>query len=447
MPRDAASNETLRLAKIVLTPDRDWALASTSHEQHAESIRAALRPRGTRDNRLPNQRWNYKGVPQDAINEHDHLSPWRLCFILGAPTSGVTPQKLSAAERVIHEYRVCSFEYLCRHFVGRLAHIVLKLECALASDLAADPVLRCVKPFGAALRNCGVLDWTPHGVFNHALSADRDASHRAFQIDVGGVTRLQWPASALIGDCLYILLIADVYWESEGPNSTLGTWLDERAIDPQATASEIHAHAAYGRGALSRWLDRSPSEYQYAPEDLADYEAIRAQAMAPATSAEERERLNAAAKVGVRQPLRVTRFRLRAESFPRGSFGDPRYAGSAGATTPPPRLDLKVGRGMAECVVSAFVVGAVMQRGAHVASGTKRSRTMPAWGSAAEDDRLAVYNHDYLTAKLGWMELISGFDVERYARIRARWGKAFAALVLVALLARVRRRRVPVVEA
>lgn len=235
-------------------------------------------------------------------------------------------------------------------------------------------------------------------------------------------------------------IVADVYWEWEGENTALAQWLDARAIDPQATAEELRAHAAYGRGALAQWLDRDVSDCQYDADELADYEAIRAQVVAPPKTPEAKKQLDAAATLGVRQPVRVTRFRLRAESFPRGCFGDARYPGSAGETTPPPRLDLKVGRGMAECVIAGWIVGAVLERGAHVASGSKRARTMPAWGSVAQDDRLAVYNHDFLTVKMGWMQLYMPFDVERHARMRARLWVLFATARVRALLSRARHR-------
>ena len=88
MPRDAASNECIRLTKICVVPDRDWSLASSPLEQQKEAERAAARARGLRDARRPAQAWTYGAVPEDRLNEHDHLVPWRLCWILGVPTAG-----------------------------------------------------------------------------------------------------------------------------------------------------------------------------------------------------------------------------------------------------------------------------------------------------------------------------------------------------------------------
>lgn len=245
----------------------------------------------------------------------------------------MTPQKTHATERAIHEYRCASYEYICRHFKARLNHIVLRLTTTLKGDFACDPVLRCVYPFDDQMRACGLLDWSPHGSFQYALESEREASHRVFNIAVGGVTPLAWPAASFLGHVLYICIVADLVWEGweePGGGGALERWLETRAAAPDATVEERRAHDAYKRGTLSRWLDRQPSDFNYDLREFADYEAIRAQAMAPAGSEAEKEQLSAAARVGVRQEVRVTRFRLRAESWPRTFFGDPLVPGLGG---------------------------------------------------------------------------------------------------------------------
>lgn len=356
----------------------------------------------------------------------------------------MTPQKTHATERAIHEYRCASYEYICRHFKARLNHIVLRLTTTLKGDFACDPVLRCVYPFDDQMRACGLLDWSPHGSFQYALESEREASHRVFNIAVGGVTPLAWPAASFLGHVLYICIVADLVWEGweePGGGGALERWLETRAAAPDATVEERRAHDAYKRGTLSRWLDRQPSDFNYDLREFADYEAIRAQAMAPAGSEAEKEQLSAAARVGVRQEVRVTRFRLRAESWPRTFFGDPSCPGSAGSNTPEERLGLKIGRGMSEVLIAGWTIGNTMQRGANVATGTKRARTMPAWGSAAENDRVAVYRHDHLVVQLDWGHLHMPFDWKRFARVRL-W-MAFYVLKLVRRIVERRRQRSP----
>jgi hypothetical protein len=425
MPRQAkCSNETIKLTKIVAVPERDWALRSTANAQREEAERAKLRERGTLEARRASQRWNYNGVPSDAIGEHDGLVYGRLVWILSAPTAGVTPQPANAIARMANECRLASWEYLTRQVCARTAHIVIRTRAVLSSDLVADPVLRCCLPFDAELKASGILDYSPFGIFAHELYVDREATHRVVTVNVGGVSACQFPVNCFVGYELWVCVTGDCWWEGweDGETGELGRFLEARVGSDDATPEERHAHEALKRGALSDWLARASSDIRYDTEQLRDYEAVRAQAFRPPVEGEARPACAAAVPMG--RELRLARFRLRAESWPRGCFGDPELPGSAGYSQAlaSDRLGLRVGRGAAECIVAAWKIGTCMARGSHVGGvGSKRSRTMPMWGSAEETDRrILAYNHDFVTVYLHWGGIHMPFDWRRWRRWRQR---------------------------
>lgn len=355
---DSKSNEGLVYSRVVQLPEINWALAETHAEQADEEGRKRFREDGLLDYRRPNVQWTAQGScegsadhqlvklakrrPATTINEHDGLGFGAVAFILGAPTIGISPMPHQKnADGLAH--RVCSVEYLSRHFAARLAHVVVSTtvlrECVVFGDSA---FLRGCAPIGDSLIDHGVLDFRPDGVLQsyHVV----DGAYRLMDISVGGVTHLRWPRTDVwlnqradmpswsrqalqIGDDLFIAIIADAF--------------DVGGADVQMEPAVV------------QWLERTTGDFVYDVKEYSAYLEARERLLSmPPDSGTHAEGAE----------LRLTHFRIvpiTSTLLWAGMKHDHDHARCAKMGSRA-QLGLRSGRGVSEHVVFAWKIGRVM---------------------------------------------------------------------------------------
>jgi hypothetical protein len=430
--QDISSNEGLVHTSIVRVPLLSWQLHATPEAQRRAN--AVKRPRyelPARDARRPNARWVYDGRmvaeheattrPSTQLNEHDLLRPGRLIFCLSAPTQGCTPMPTQSGMDADPAVRMCSFEFLQRHLLARCAHVVLvvharqlgeapnahllkrKSVCledtelptaTFPHDLTSDPSLCCAQPRYAALRASGICDYIWFGFFSAETYTPPATRHRIFHSVVSGVGVVQFPCASDIGHHMHLVLVADCY--------TKDRWQEDDA--------------------LGIWLRRTATDCRYTPEEHAEYERLRNEALATPPRGD-------ALLVAPSDELRLCNFRLRAETFRPDAFG--RRPGSVAHKRPQPRdqalppetraardarearearqeLGLRAGDRVAEVIVGSWCVGQTMETAAHIATtNTKRAMYSQPWGSANRTDLAATTEYGFCKALLGLGDFVN----------------------------------------
>ncbi len=333
----SASNEEIVLVRIVSTPHVDWQLANSRDAQCVLESRKRFRDPDTLDARPPGTKWASVDVralaPQDSYlvqseyaalgdpeNEQDMLGHAALTWVLGSPSSGITPMSRHSLEGATD--RVCSFSYLQRHLKARCATCVCDTRVVGDEGLVwgSSPFLRGCASVHAGLIAHGLCDWRPDGWCHGYKLADCD--YRLFSITVGGVAYARVgdrtvEANVQVGDYLYALLVADVY-------------------DPQ------HEPVA-SSPALAAWLERGAADLTYTYEERAAYTAERDTLLALPMGADD----EAAVKLTKGTPLKLSNFRMHLATSTMLWDGDGK------ART---RLGLRASSagGIAECVVGAY---------------------------------------------------------------------------------------------
>lgn len=373
----SSSNEEIVFVRIASTPHVDWQLANSRETQVILESRKRFRAPDTLDARRPGTKWAAVDLralaPQDSYlvqseyaalgdpenearhpfgttpfhicmllrpcpgccgllslapfcEQHDMLGHAAMVWVLGSPTSGITPMSRLSLEGATD--RVCSFSYLQRHLKARCATAVVGTHVVAAEGCVwdASPFLRGCAPVHAKLIAHGLCDWRPDGWCHGYKLTGGD--YRLFSVTVGGVAFARIDdrtvrSNVQVGDSLYALLVADVY-------------------DPQ------HEPVA-SSAALAAWLEREAADLTYTLEEREAYTAERDALLALPMGAEA-----APVKLAQGTPLKLSNFRLRLAT------SSMLWNGDGAART---RLGLRASSagGMAECVVGAYRLARVLE--------------------------------------------------------------------------------------
>ena len=333
-----ASNETIRMSHIVATPESCWSLLPSGEAQRALARKRQCLTPGVREARRPNTMYEHERE-SGLLSEHDGLGFAEPVFALSQPTLGVTPQFYSTATRVAQEYRVCSWPYLVRSHLARLAHVVIRTHALHPVDLSATSTLRLCAPCETSLRGAGVFDYSFHGLLLSEVWTPAESAHRVLNVAIGGVSLCKFPVESFIGDELHLLLIADAWVEGDAPHE------------------------------VEQWLERSHTEHNYTDGEHAAYRAARDAVFDDSPT----ETLHASGA------LRLSNLRLKAVAVQPGTMDHRTKDGKR-------KFGLRACSKAAEVVLGSTCIGRVMERAANVESGFCKMRV----GVAQFEQRDAV---------------------------------------------------------